>query len=149
MRSNHNTEKTREDVWREEAQAIETVRKKMKKVNGTVSEAATPFKAGGVDPSQLVRIRRIHQTRRAARSVRPGTEGYEEPTEPTAESQRRKICSQMADVIRRIGTGLERGLRWKSGGAPGTKDPKDVSSLNGNSANAELAASERVKAVRF
>ena len=71
----------------------------------------------------------------------------EDPEEPTAGSRRKKICIQMADVIRRTGTGLERGLRWKSRGAPGTKDPTEVSPLNGNSANAELAAGGCVKAV--
>jgi hypothetical protein len=54
---------------------------------------------------------------------------------------------EMADVIRRTGTGLERGLRWKSRGAPGTKDVEEVSALKGNSANAELAAGGRVKVV--
>jgi len=141
-------ETTREDVWREEAQAIETVQKRMKKGNRATVKTSTPFEAGRVDLSQLVQIRRIHQTKRAAKSTRPVAEGYEERGAPTAGSERRKICMQMADVIRRAGTGLERGLRWKSGGAPGTKDPKEVLTFNGNSANAELAARERVKAVR-
>ena len=139
--------KTREDVWREEAQAI-MVQKKMKKANGAAAKTFTPFKAGSMDPLQLVQIRRVHQTRRAAKSTRPGVEGCEEHKAPTAGSERHKICMQMADVIRRAGTGLERGLRWKSGSAPGTKDPKEVSTLNGNSANAELAAGGRVKEVR-
>jgi len=142
-------EKTHEDVWREEAQVIEVLQKKMKKANETVTRTSTPFKAGDVYPLQLVQIRRVHQTKRAAKSVHPGTERLNEPEEPTAGSERRKICMQMADVIRRTGTGLERGLRWKSGGAPGTKDPNKAALLNGNSANAELAAGERVKAVRF
>ena len=54
----------------------------------------------------------------------------------------------MADVIRRSGTGLERNIRWISGNAPGTKDPTEMSQLSGNSVNAELAAKERVNAVR-
>jgi len=141
-------EKTHEDVWREDAQVIEKLWKNMKKVNGVVAETSTPFKAGRVDLSQLVQIRRVHQTRRAAKSVRLGAERREEPEEPTAGSRRRKICMQMAHVIRRTGTGLERGLRWKSGGAPGTKDRAEVSLLNGNSANAELAAGGCVKVVR-
>ena len=142
-------EKTHEDVWREETQVIEILKKKMKKMNGTVMGASTLFKAGSVDPLQLVQLRQAHQTRRATKSVRPGTGGHDEAGEPTAGSERRKICMQMADVIRRTGTGLERGLRWKSGGAPGTRNPKEVALLSGNSANAELAASERVKTVRF
>jgi len=55
---------------------------------------------------------------------------------------------QMADVIHRASTGLQREFRWKSGSAPGTKDSAEVSLLKGNSANAELAAGERVKAVK-
>jgi hypothetical protein len=145
VRLNHNSEATYEDVRREDANALKTLWKKMKRANGVVAEIPAPFKAGGVDPSQLVQIRRTHQTKRATKSVRPGAKGSEEPT---AGSQRRKICMQMADVIRRTGTGLERGSRWKSGGAPGTKDPTEVSLLKGNSANAELAAGERVKLVR-
>ena len=53
----------------------------------------------------------------------------------------------MADVIRRSGTGIERGIRWKSGNAPGTRDVVEASQLSGNSANAELAAKQRVNAV--
>ena len=148
MRSNHELETTCEDLWKEEGKAIETLRKRMKRESAAVVETPASFKAGSVDLSQLVQIRRVHQTRRAAKSVRSVAEGHRGPEEPTAGSQRRQICMQMADVIRRTGTGLERGLRWKSGGAPGTKDHTAVSLLNGNSANAELAAGGRVKAVR-
>lgn len=135
-------------MWREEATTIKTLRKRMKRAE-IIVKTLDPFKAGSVNPSQLVRIRRAHQTERAAKSVRPVMEGHKEAEGSTAGSQRRKICMQMADVIRRTGTGLERGSRWKSGGAPGTKDSAEASLLNGNSANAELAAGERVKAVRI
>ena len=134
-------------MWKEEARAIEMLTKRMKRENSAAAETPAPFKPGSVDLSQLVQIRRVHQTRRATKSIRPSTEGCGGPEEPTAGSQRRQICMQMADVIRRTGTGLERGLRWKSGGAPGTKDHTTMSLLNGNSANAELAAGGRVKAV--
>ena len=140
--------RTREDVWGEEAQVLQTLRKRMKKPHPTVAETSTPFRAGSVDLSQLVQIRRIHQTRRAKKSVRSNMDGREEPEQPTAGTQRRKLCMQMADVIHRANTGLQRELRWKSGSAPGTKDSTEVSLLKGNSANAELAAGERVKAVK-
>lgn len=148
MRLNRNTDKTCEDVWKEEAQVLTSLRKKMKKPIVAAARGSTPFKAGTVDPSQLVEIRRRHQTKRAERSVRPSAEDCKEAEKTTAASQRHKICMQMADVIRRTGTGLERGLRWKSGGAPGARDPIEVSLLKGNSANAELAARERTKTVR-
>ena len=148
VRSNHNLEKTCEDVWKEEAEVLATLQKRMKKTNSTTAKASMPFKAGGVDPSQLVQIRWVHQTRRARKSVRPVVNNCEEPQQSTAGSQRRQICKQMADVINRMSTGLERGLWWKSGVTPGTKDLAEASLLKGNSANAELAAGERVKAVR-
>ncbi|KAF9779588.1 hypothetical protein BJ322DRAFT_1167867 [Thelephora terrestris] len=43
------------------------------------------------------------------------------------------------------GTGLERSARWRS--APGAMNSSEVSELKGNSANAEVAAKDRVKAV--
>ena len=142
-------EKTCEDVWKEETELLATLQKRMKKATGKAAKASTSaFEAGCVDLSQLVQIRQVHQTTRAKKSVRPVADGCEGPQDSTAGSQRRRICMQMADVIRRTGTGLERGLRWKSGVAPGTKDSTEVSLMKGNSANAELAASERVKAVR-
>ena len=150
VRSNHNVEKAREDVWREEAEAIKVLQKRVKKVNGAVAKPSQPFKAGRVHLLQLVQIRRVHQTKRAEKSTQPNAGGSSEgPEQPTAGSQRRKICMQMADVIRRAGSGLERGLRWKSGTAPGTKDLTESLLLKGNSANAELAAGECVKTVRI
>ena len=148
VRSNHNLETTCEDVWKEEAKAIDTLQKKMKRADDTITKVPAPFKARSVDILQLVQIQQAHQTKQAAKSVWPGAGNREEPDKPTAGSQWRKICMQMADIIRRTGTGLERGIRWKSGVAPGMKDPAEVSLLTGNSVNAELAAGQRVKAVR-
>ena len=53
----------------------------------------------------------------------------------------------MTEVVRRTGTGLERGMWWRSGTAPGTRSPEEVLTLTENSANAELAAKERVNTV--
>lgn len=99
--------------------------------------------------SHLVTIREVHQTKRAAKSTKTcrALPNHAESPTPSTAAQRHQICSQMADVIRRSGTGIERNVRWKSGNAPGTKDPAEVSQLSGNSANAELAAKERVNAV--
>ena len=108
---------------------------------------ATELEDGQQDIPRLVLIRQAHQTRRAAKSTKAGRASAPPAPGPTA-SQRHRICSQMADVIRRSGTGTERNTRWKSGNAPGTKDSTEVSQLSGNSANAELAAKEHVKTVR-
>ena len=100
---------------------------------------------------RLVKLRFLHQTQRAAKSVRsrgePKTQKPQDTqlTATSAAAKRQNLCMQMADVIRRSGTGLERCARWKS--APGTMDPSEVSGLNGNSANAEVVAKDRVKAV--
>jgi len=100
---------------------------------------------------RLVELRSLHQTQRAANSVRSRgqlkTRGPEDSqaTQTSTAAKRQKLCVQMADVIRRSGTGLERCTRW--GSAPGAMDPAEVSELSGNSANAEVAAKDRVNAV--
>jgi len=98
---------------------------------------------------RLVELRYSHQTRRAANSVRsrgePKLVQNGGLTGTSAAAERQKLCVQMADVIRRSGTGLERCARWRS--APGTMDPSEVSKLSGNSANAEVVARDRVNAV--
>ena len=53
----------------------------------------------------------------------------------------------MVEVIRRAGTGLERDACWRSQTAPGTQGPDEMLLLTGNSANAEIAAKERVNTV--
>lgn len=97
------------------------------------------------DLSQLAPIRRVHQTSRAAKSTK--SHKASTPSASSASSQRHHICSQMAEVIHRSSTGLEREIRWKSGSAPGTKDSTEVSQLSGNSENAEIAAKEHVSTV--
>ena len=127
---------------------IELARSALKEVSpGNAGYATTELEDGQQDIPRLVAIREVHQTRRAAKSTKAGRASAPPAPGPTA-SQRHQICSQMANVIRRSGTGTERNTRWKSGNAPGTKDSAEVSQLNGNSANAELAAKERVKMVR-
>lgn len=136
----------------EDMAAIALTRSVVKKAppTSTGSQAMALFGGERQDISRLVAIREAHQTRRAAKSTKSCKTQLDNPVPPppSAASQRQKICSQMADVIRRSGTGLERNIRWISGSAPSTKDPTEVSQLSGNSANSELAAKERVNAVR-
>ena len=131
---------------------IESTQLALKKVPLTSASPQTAILLEGErqDISQLVTIRRAHQTRRSMKSTKTSKAPPNNLAllTPSTTSQRHQICSQMADVIRRSGTGIERNIRWKSGNAPGTKDPTEVSQLSGNSANAELAAKERVNAVR-
>ena len=130
--------------------AVESARSALKKVPCMSTGPQTAVLLGGEqDISQLVAIRETHQTKRAARSTKACKAQANDPTlpAPPTASQRNQICSQMADVIRRSGTGLERNTRWTSGNAPGTKDPTEVSQLSGNSANAELSAKKRVATV--
>ena len=131
--------------------AVKSARSTLKNAPSTSTESrlATLIEDGQQDLSQLATIRAAHQTRRAAKSTRTYNTQADNSTlpVPSTTSQRHQICSQMADVIRRSGTGLERNTRWTSGSAPGTKDPAEVLQLTGNSANAELAAKERVSAV--
>ena len=135
----------------EDVEALESSRLVLTKVPpaSTGSQTAILLEGAKQDISRLVTIREAHQTKRAAKSTKTSKvpPNHQAPSIPSTVSQRHQICSQMADVIRRSGTGTERNVRWKSGNAPGAKDPAEVSQLSGNSANAELAAKERVNAV--
>lgn len=131
-----------------DARAIKLARSALKEDSpGGVGYGATELEDGQQDLSRLVTIRQVHQTRRAATSTK-ACRASAPPAPGSTASQRQQICSQMADVIRRSGTGTERNTRWRSGNAPGTKDSAEVLQLSGNSANAELAAKERMKLVR-
>lgn len=138
-------------LWRADAAVIQdsqynivksSVRKRMDAV------PATPSGCGTLE--RLVELRFLHQTQRAANSVRSrGEQKTQGPQDAqaavTTAAKRQSLCAQMADVIRRSGTGLERCARWRS--APGTMNPSEVSELSGNSANAETVAKDRVRAV--
>ena len=130
---------------------LESTQLALKKIPPTSTGPQTPILLEGeqYDISQLVTIRRVHQTKRATKSTKNSKvpSHHPAPSASSTTSQRHQICSQMADVIRRSGTGIERNIRWKSGNAPGTKDAAEVLQLSGNSANAELAAKRRVNAV--
>jgi len=106
--------------------------------------STTPVGCDTLD--RLVELHFLHQTRRAANSVRsrgkPKTQKPQDtqPTETSAMAKRRKLCVQMADVIQRSGTGLERCTRWRL--APGAMDSSEVSKLNRNSGNTEVVAKD-------
>jgi hypothetical protein len=55
-------------------------------------------------------------------------------------SDRQRLHAQMAEVVRRAGTSVERNTRWRSQTAPGTRGPDELLHLTGNSANAEVVA---------
>ena len=132
----------------EDARVVGLARLALKEVSPrNAGYEATELEDGNQDIPWLVAIGQAHQTRQAAKSTKAGRASAPPAPGPTA-SQRHQICSQMADVIRRSGTGTERNTRWKSGNAPGTKDTVEVSQLSGNSANTELAAKEHIKMVR-
>ena len=97
--------------------------------------------------SQLVTVRTAHQTKCAAKSVKTRSSPQDSDPKPAEQTDRQRLCAQMAEVVCRTGTGLERGVRWRSRVAPGTRSPEEVLTLTGNSANAELAAKERVNTV--
>jgi len=101
------------------------------------------------DLSGLVTVRQAHQTKRAANGVKthaaPQDATSHQP--PNSQTDRQKLCAKMVEVIHRAGSGLERGARWKSGTAPGTRGPEEALALTGNSANAGVVAKERVTTV--
>ena len=103
-----------------------------------------------LDLSQLVAVCQAHQTKRAANSVKTHANPQDVKTsdQPQEQTDRLRLHAQMAEVIRRAGSGLERGVRWKSGTAPGTRSLTEVSTLTGNSVNAEVVAKEQVNTVR-
>ena len=98
--------------------------------------------------SQLVAIRLVHQTKRAAGSTKTRSSPKDLTSEIADQTDRQQLYTQMAEVVRRAGTGLERDARWRSRTAPGTQGPDETLLFTGNSANAEMAAKERVNTVR-
>ena len=130
---------------------IELARSALKKVSLTSvgSQTVVLLEGEQQDILQLIAIREAHQMKRATRSTNTGKAQANDPAPPapSTASQRHQICSQMAEVIHRSGTGVERNIWWKSGSTPGTKDPTKVLQLSRNSANAELAAKEQVNVV--
>ena len=98
--------------------------------------------------SQLVAVRRTHQTKCAAKSVktRSNPQDLTLSAKPTDQVEHRRLCAQMAEVLGCAGTGLERDARWTQA-TPGTRGPHETLLLSGNSANAEVVAKERVNKV--
>ena len=141
-------------LWRADKAMVQVAQSSVTTVSPPKCESMVMAAPIGCDTlEKLVELRILHQTQRAAGSVRSqrrlGTQQLQDvhdvATSVTVKKQ--KLCTQMADVLQRLGTGLERSKRWRS--APGTMDAAGVSELNGNSANAEVAAKNRVKAVSY
>ena len=153
FRLDSNAEADERLLWRADSDVIRATQSDIANTLPQEHDPAVSVTPAGCDTlERLVELRFLHQTQRAAKSVRSRgetkTQGPQDgrPTETSAAAKRQKLCVQMADVIRRSGTGLERCTRWRS--APGTMDPSEVSELKGNSANAEAVAKDQVKAVR-
>ncbi|KAI1783947.1 hypothetical protein LXA43DRAFT_902571 [Ganoderma leucocontextum] len=100
-----------------------------------------------IDLSELVRLRRAHQTRQAARGVRTRGQPEEcdapEGSEADATRTRQKLLAKLREILKSklgddvaVGTGLERAARWIRGSTV-----EDDS--GGNVANAAQAAKTR------
>jgi hypothetical protein len=104
------------------------------------------------DLSTLVSTRRAHETQRAFNSVR--TQFRYDTTDVPLQAERegdipirKRIFFEMNAVLKeeqdqRINTGANRKTTWTAS-APGGRSTEQISSLAGNSANAELAAGQR------
>jgi hypothetical protein len=91
---------------------------------------------------KLVRLRRQHQTRLAAKGVRKKTTSGRDQTQAQAPTERQLLLRRFHEIIKEqqdqgTGTGAERSLRWRTGNPPAA----------GNAANAAEAAKTRHKKV--
>ena len=92
--------------------------------------------------SQLVTIRLANQTKHATKSVKTRLNPQDFISKTTDQTDHQRLYTQMVEVVRRAGTGLEWDARWRSQTAPGTRGPDEMLLLAGNLANAEIAAKE-------
>lgn len=139
-----------EEFLRHDTATIEDVRKTLRASTQTegTAVASSILMITRANLSQLVNVRLAHQTKRAANSVKTRSNPQDAVLNPPVQTDRQRLCAQMAEVVRRAGSGLERDARWRSGTAPGTKGLAEMLTLTGNSANAEVAAKEQVNTVR-
>lgn len=151
--SNTTTTAEHEELLRRDAAVIQDIRNTLKSLKPTQHITEQQKETGSIvavsrrDLSQLVAVRRAHQTKRAARSTKTRSNPHDTILENTNESDHQQLHSQMVEVVNRVGTGLERSARWRSGTAPGTRSAEETLALAGNSANAEYVAKERVNKV--
>jgi hypothetical protein len=146
----------KEESIRRDAVAIQEVHNILRALSKTIQDTEQcTGEAGSITTvarrnlSQLVAVRRAHQTQRAVKSVKTRSNPQDSDQGSRSPTDHQRLCAQMAEVVRCAGTGLERGARWKSSlAAPGTRSLEESQSLTGNSANAEVAAKERVNTVR-
>ncbi len=108
------------------------------------------------DFSQLVSLRRQHESNRAKSAVRKGHSnssqlgGDEQPAQSRKETAQQALIREMQQAVRQeqergVGTGLERDARWK---ARYTSNDT-YGTMAGNVGNALLAAGARAAAVRL
>lgn len=98
---------------------------------------------------QLVAVRQSHQPKCAAKSVKTCSNPQDSTPKPASQSDRQQLCAQMAEVVRRAGTGLEQDAWWRTKSAPGTQGLDETLTLTGNSANAEVVAKVQVNTVGY
>jgi hypothetical protein len=103
--------------------------------------------SSAVDLTELVRLRFLHQTKQAATGVRIGSNTNETAFEKKKLlTDRQKILREFNQILKQqedrgVGTGLDRKVRWQNGTTqPDAAASAKVKTINGNSANAELAA---------
>lgn len=91
-----------------------------------------------LDLHQLVKVRQAHQTAYAAKGLRTRQTKPSANSNTEDETAQRKLLNEFHKLFRgsRIGTGLERSVRWKE------KQP-----ATGNAANAQLASGLTAKQV--
>lgn len=108
-----------------------------------------------LDLSALVKMRYQHQTRHAEQSVRVKGSDNPEKSRAGEDSVRCQLIKQFHAVLKEqqgqgIGTGIERGTRWRSGNntGPGPALPSESITATGNAANAAEVASRVARTVR-
>ncbi|KAJ7205209.1 hypothetical protein GGX14DRAFT_368089 [Mycena pura] len=116
----------------------------------------SPSRTEDINFNALARVREDHQTRHAARSVRTHshTNASKDDSEPSIPTQ---ILREFHKAIRQsqdrgTSTGQTRKNRWESRDADGPAVPargtSEVQTTNGNSGNAQLAATQTVNAAQ-
>lgn len=153
--------------WRQDLGSILARSLPMVDPNGTIERIRTTERTveslgtHAITVTSMVSIRKAHQTRLAATSVRTASQAGSERAAST-QSARKTIIAKMQSVLhsredqRGVGTGLERAIRTQnktvgstaspsesSAGAGGSDDAKKAPTLSGNAANAALASSVR------
>jgi hypothetical protein len=144
-----------EDVSCQEAQDIEELIRSLPPVN-THTQTNKPFGHGTIqlsdlDFSALVTLRSAHETEQAKKSVRKSDVKVN-----VKDTIRMRVIREMHAALKEVedkavGTGLERGARWRApalGAREGIIDGAAAPALvNGNTANADVATKQTISVV--